>query len=352
MADQIELPGDFRGRQTPERQRERRDAFKRFAAQLQALQWTVDFKMSARGWAYILEQHGLTKDQFDLAEGRINTARKEGYLPLDFTASDEARGPQGSDGTGCDYPVEEELDFIWRAHLQGSIESYAPVRWIDYQPYYIEVGVEKVDLVGLFLPVAREFRTMVSNFKGDTDINSKSGLLLRFQEARERGQTPVLLLCGDHDPKGLAISAYMRKQFHDLVGAWFEDGTYLTLAPEDIVIERFGLNFDFIQKHGLSTIPNLITGAGHDLADPKHPDHRKPYVQDYLAQFGAWKCEANSLVTQIDLGRQLLRDTLAKYVSAAGIQSYEEDVAAAREELRKAMPEFLRGKLAEQGVAE
>ena len=351
----IELPPSFRGAMSSRRQAERDAAYRTFAEQLQALTGTVDYKLSARGWCYILEEHGLSKDQFDIAESRINICRKDGWLPLDFTADDSARGPQGDDGTGCDYPVLEELGFIWDAHIQDHLNRYAPVRWVDFQPYYVEVGVEKVDLVGLNMPVCREFRAMVSNFRGDVDINSKAQMYLRFQAASGRGQQPVLLLEGDHDPKGLQIHEYMLDQFLELQGLAFADGTRLTWDPRELIIVRFGLNADFISKQGLSRIQNLITGSGRELTDPHHPDHSKPYVQDYLQRFCArdadgrwrgWKCEANALVTRTEAGRELMRAALGPYVDLDGVRRYHEAVKKARAELRAALPEFLRKKLA------
>jgi hypothetical protein len=114
-----------------------------------------------------------------------------------------------------------------------------------------------------------------------------------------------------------------------------------------LIIKRFGLNHDFIRSQGLSTIPNLITGSGKDLADPNHRDRRRklPYIETYLEQFGAWKCEANALVTRTEAGRELFRQALMPYVDRDGVRRYNEAVAAARAELRQAMPAFLREKL-------
>ena len=344
----IHLPPDFRGARTAAKSSAREKAYRTFADQLQTLHSTLAFKVSSRGWCYILEDHGLTKDQFDLAENRINTCRKEGWLPLDFTADDSARGPKGINGTHSDYPLEQELKWIWEDRIQDALDTYAPVRWVDFQSYYVEVGVEKVDLVELNMPVCREVRAMVSNFRGDTDINSKAQMSLRFQQAIERGQQPVLLVEGDFDPKGLHIHEYMRKQFLDLEGRAFADGTRLAWDPRELIIVRFGLNEDFIDAHGLSKIPNLITGSGRDLASPTHPDRvkKKAYIENYLRDYGAWKCEANSLVVRVEEGRRLMRDALEPYIDRDGIRRYNEAVAQAQAEIRQALPDFLRNKLA------
>jgi hypothetical protein len=36
----------------------------------------------------------------------------------------------------------------------------------------------------------------------------------------------------------------------------------------------------------ITWIDNLETGSNEDLGDPKHRDHHKPYVQNYIAKFG------------------------------------------------------------------
>jgi hypothetical protein len=68
-------------------------------------------------------------------------------LPVDFSADDEVRTPQGTDGTLCDYPVMEEVDYIREQDIQNALNTYAPVRWVDYQKHYAEVVVEKIDSV-------------------------------------------------------------------------------------------------------------------------------------------------------------------------------------------------------------
>ena len=71
---------------------------------------------------------------------------------------------------------------------------------------------------------------------------------------------------------------------------------------DEIISDRFGLNYNFIEANHLTWIDNLETSSGGDLASTRHPDHSKPYVQDYLARFGGRKCEANALVVTPDRG--------------------------------------------------
>ena len=154
--------------------------------------------------------------------------------------------------------------------------------------------VEKIDLKSLFGPVCARFNIPITNAGGWTDLNSRAAMMRRFKRWDAVGRQCVLLYCGDHDPGGLQISGLIRSNLADLSGA-------VGWLPERLTIDRFGLNHDFIKEQGLTWIDNLRTAKKkppNDLADPKHPDHRKDYVQDYLRQFRPRKCEANALVTR------------------------------------------------------
>ncbi|MGC2078090.1 MAG: hypothetical protein WA728_19055 [Xanthobacteraceae bacterium] len=106
-------------------------------------------------------------------------------------------------------------------------------------------------------------------------------------------------------------------------------------SPDNLIIERFGLNADFIREQNLTWIDNLITGSGGDLTDPRHPDHFKPYVQSYLSEFGGRKVEANALVVSPDAGRKLCRDAILKYVPETAINKFERQLRREQEQARR-----------------
>jgi hypothetical protein len=109
-----------------------------------------------------------------------------------------------------------------------------------------------------------------------------------------------------------------------------------------LTVDRFGLNADFIRRHRLTWIDNLITGSGGNLTDKKHPDHFKPYVQDYLKRFGARKVEANALVVRPEAGRKLCRDAILHYVPAVAVARYELRLSRVREKTRREFGRQLR----------
>jgi hypothetical protein len=108
----------------------------------------------------------------------------------------------------------------------------------------------------------------------------------------------------------------------------------LGATPDNLIIERFGLDYDFITEQGLAWIENLETGSGkYPLNDPRHNDHFQPYVQSYLEQFGARKCEANALVTRPGAGRELCQAAILRHVDQDGILEYDRNLASVRAEL-------------------
>ena len=143
---------------------------------------------------------------------------------------------------------------------------------------------------------------------------------------------------GDHDPGGLLITETMRKNLDDLAEA-------VGWSPENLIIIRFGLNADFIAEAGLTWIDNLETSSGKRLDDPGHRDHGKDYVQDYIALFGARKCEANALVVAPDLGRELFRNAILQHVDEDAPARHRERLDAERERLRRAVLRWLSGQI-------
>jgi hypothetical protein len=175
-------------------------------------------------------------------------------------------------------------------------------------------------LKSLFAKVAAEFHVVIQSAGGWSDLNVRAGMMRRFAYWEERGKLCVLLDCGDHDPGGLQISDYLRSNLDELADA-------VGWSPRDLVIDRFGLDFDFIETNGLVWIENLETGSGGNLADPKHRDHHKPYVRDYIARFGARKVEANALVARPEAGRELCRQAILRYVPQAAPVIYEKKLS-------------------------
>jgi hypothetical protein len=199
---------------------------------------------------YILEQHGLTKGDFDAAQTLITDCRKTGDLPLDICAEDDARETVGLEDDLDEPDVETEA----RAAIEGLLNyrhlRYTPFSFWDDLDTYVETGVEKLDLRNLFESICAEFFVPITNYKGWSDLNSRAKMMRRFAAHEAAGRRCILLLCGDHDPGGLQITQTMRKNFEDLAAA-------VGWSPDHLSIVRFGLNANFINRVGLTWIDNL-----------------------------------------------------------------------------------------------
>ena len=64
-------------------------------------------------------------------------------------------------------------------------------------------------------------------------------------------------------------------------------------------------------------------------------------MQSYLAAFGTRKCEANALVVAPEIGRQLCRDAILRYVDATAPQRYQRRLESAQRDLRRIINDLL-----------
>jgi hypothetical protein len=331
----IILPRRPRGRPSAEAGAGYRSNVRAFCQHILEIRSRLDFEVSARGWCYLLEDDGLAKGDFDLGEKLINDCRKAGDLPLDICGKYSARATVGVEQIHDD--IESEIE-SWVDYLRNEFPNkYTPISFWDDLDVYVEVAVEKMDLRNLFAPVCcREFYAVpITPLGGWADINSRIEIMQHFREHEMAGRKCVLLLCGDHDPGGLHISEKMRENLEELSGA-------VGWSPDNLIISRFGLNLDFIEQQGLTWIDNLETASGGHLDDPDHPDHFKPYVQDYLKRFGVRKLEANALVKRPEAGRALMRKTLLRFISKAAVRRYEQRLKPLRNRFRRAIRKRVR----------
>ena len=327
----IPLPTRKRGAQSAEAKEEYERALSEWCREIIQTAEKMDFKIGARDWCYVLENAGsLTKGQFDAAERLIGDCRKDGHLPLDICAIDKGRptaNVESIDNTSVKEEAEDIVERIKDAHL-----AYEPFSFWENQENYVESAVEKIGLFNLFEEPTEEFHVPLTNLGGWSDINSRAEMMRRFAYWERRGKRCVLLACNDHDPGGFNISDFIKSNLNDLKGA-------VGWSPENLKVDRFGLNTRFIDRYRLSWIENLETASGDDLGI-NVSDH-KPYVQDYIKQFGARKVEANALVVRPEAGRALCRQAILKYVSQSAVDAYDRRLSVEQRKVQAAVRRLL-----------
>lgn len=309
-----------------------------FAEKIKEISEQIGFKVSSRGWAYLLETaRMINKDQFDRVTNLINKCRTEGYLPIDFVSEDSARMFAGVEEPDTGNVINLFSD--WLNSCRYNVYKAFTPNWWEGEEYYIQIVVEKVDLVTLFKPICKIYHIPIANAKGWSSMLQRATYAQRFQDAEDNDLKCVLLYCGDHDPDGLRISEHLRKNLEDLRNVVWEGGG-TGYDPANLIIDRFGLNFDFIVNNNLTWIDNLITGSKKNLASPAHKNYHMEYLQSYLKQYGARKCEANAIVTMPNAARRLVRNAIEYYLGPDAEFRFLAKREAVKEEFENFMKDY------------
>ena len=286
MSTDLAMPKRSRGRPTPASQAPYEAALKRWCAGIiemseERAKQPDYFEVSSRGWCYLLEEHDLPKDDFDTAQGLINDCRKSGLLPLDICCEDERRKADNVEDLDDEDPIAKAAELV--AYINEAGGYYYPHSFWEAQEYYVEMAVEKVDVKNLFRSVCEPFHLAITNIGGWCDLNARAAMMRRFKYWEGRGKPCVLLPFTDHDPGGFNICRHLRSNLEEL-------SKTVKWSPDNLIIDRFGLDADFIRRNRIRWIENLRTSKGeYPLDDPRHHDHYHDYVQDYLRKFGARK---------------------------------------------------------------
>jgi len=304
-----------------------------FCGTLLELHSRLDFDVGSRGWAYVLEgERFIDKDEIDAAQALINACRKSGKLPLDICSEDEKRAAENVEKIDPD-PRDKAAQVF--NYVQTAEQYYTPFSFWDDLDTYVQVGVEKSNVKNLFAKTCAGLYVPIANLGGWADLNVRAGFMRRFAEKEAEGKRCALLTFTDHDPGGLHIANKLRANLEELAAA-------VGWHPRNLRIERFGLDHSFIEREELVWIENLATSKGeYPLDDKRHNDHHKPYVQNYLREYGARKVEADALLKVPELGRELCRQAILKYIPASAVRRYLGKLKPARAELRRNLDRLL-----------
>jgi hypothetical protein len=205
-----------------------------------------------------------TKQSYDRIAALVNDARLAGLIDWD---SIEDRTREFEKRSRWNSPAEI---------LNTVARTYHEDLWVG-QPNRVFVIVEKEALAGVLSGVCEEFDVPLLAARG-----YPSGTILReFSQADllpavAKGQQPVILHLGDHDPSGLDMS-------RDI-----EERCRLFSADIEIRLDRIALNWDQIQE--LKPPPNPA----------KETDSR---FKEYRKKFGdeSWELDALTPTYLIDL---------------------------------------------------
>ncbi|MBA7552442.1 hypothetical protein ES705_45003 [subsurface metagenome] len=292
-----------------------------FAETMEEIQGRIDFHMSARGWCYAMEPFGLKKSDFDDGEQFIKECRIYGFLKPGFILEEEGhKVVQQPD------EIESVEDFVegqynmWQEAEEYYIDSwqlYDGISFWDKQDYYIQLLVEKVDLKSLFMGICNKYKIPIANLRGSGSIEQKAVMAMNFQLAEKKGKKPILFACGDFDPPGQEIRKVLKGHFERY-------STFTGWNPKDLIVDPIGLTYRFIQENDLTWIDNLESSGERNLDDPtgKVWKDNRFNIREYVAKYGARKCEANAIVVAPKLGRKMLQDAIDKWLGEDAYKDY------------------------------
>jgi hypothetical protein len=157
-------------------------------------------------------------------------------------------------------------------------DDYQIDKWTN-QPYRVEVWVEKEALIGVFEGICRDLDVDYFACRGNVSQSEMWRAAMRLDDYRRKGQRPVVLHFGDHDPSGLDMTRDNDDRFQ-MFGAGVD-------------VRRIALNMDQVEQY--NPPPNFA----------KQTDSR---YRTYAAEFGDQSWELDALDPTVL--RDLVRDNV------------------------------------------
>jgi hypothetical protein len=215
--------------------------------------------------------------------GRLVTSAREAGIMDWLSIEDRGRTPYGF--SYQDDPAEV---------VRGIEERLKVDRWAN-QDTYIELWVEKQALESVIARPARQMHVTYMACKGYLSASEAWRAGLRFQQAIDRGQTPVLLHLADHDPSGLNMTEDNRNRIR------------LFAEDHSIEVKRLALNMDQVEQYAPPPNP------------AKETDSR---AADYVQRYGPHSWELDALEPAVL--NDLIRDEIQSFVDWTRWEESEE----------------------------
>jgi len=179
--------------------------------------------------------------------------------------------------------------------------------YVQDQEYFVEIWLEKDALAGIFMKTIEEKRYCVSVLpcRGRNSRTHIQKYLNRADEAIMRGQKPVLLYYGDHDPSGWNMFENYKKYIHEEHGR------------NDIKLDRIALNYEQVIEWELPQNPGGCKKSDKNYKkfvdlfgemaieiDALHPKKLVELIQYGLGKYlDASKFEAQRKIEELEIAR-------------------------------------------------
>lgn len=167
--------------------------------------------------------------------------------------------------------------------MKAAVDSYQVDKWAR-QPNRLEVWVEKDALIGVIEVPCQRLDIPYFAARGYASVSEMWEAGRRLQKWRDRGQTPIILYLGDHDPSGMDMTRDVTDR--------------LDLFAGGISVDRLALNWNQVEQYNPPPNPAKLT------------DTR---AKAYIADFGlsSWELDAldpTTLAGLIEVAVEQFRD--------------------------------------------
>jgi hypothetical protein len=130
--------------------------------------------------------------------------------------------------------------------IRGSARGYLTDRWAN-QPHRVEVWIEKDALVGVIAGVCQRHDVDYFSCRGYTSQSELWGAARRLRRYEDRGQKPIVIHLGDHDPSGIDMTRDIAER--------------LSLFEANVRVIRIALNMDQVEEYEPPPNPAKLTDS-------------------------------------------------------------------------------------------
>lgn len=162
--------------------------------------------------------------------------------------------------------IEDRGRYLQGAHTYGSPKDALKLLRKDYrrdlwedQPCRVEVRCEKQALEGVVESICDTLRVKFTSLKGYSSQSETWRAGRRYAAMYQRGQQPVVLYLGDHDPSGIHMTVDQEERLSLFAGV-------------SVHVVRVALNRDQIDEHELPPQPAKDTDSRYEGYRAEHGD--------------------------------------------------------------------------------
>ena len=261
--------------------------------------------ITVRQLYYRLVAIGMTNDMnhYKRVVNAMTQARWKGIVDMDSFIDRERTmyGETADDEKDLDEEIQTGKD-----QIKAWMNAYRLNRWSN-QDNYIEVGIEKKALQGVFETPCLLTGVGLAPYKGYSSITFLYEATDRFKDAMSNGKTSYILYFGDYDPSGIDIPRSIEEN--------------LRRMGVNVVVKRIALNPDQIREMNLPGVP------------PKSTDSRtRNWSGGNVVECDA--VEPRALA-------KMCKDTIEEYFDRDLYEELKEKESVERGEYQKALKEFV-----------